>query len=422
MDNQELETIRAVTQKQIHDPKRLKLLELLDLLGTEAIEPLDRIAALASKIIDAPISLVSLITADSQIFKGMVGLGEPYATTRSTPLSHSFCQYVVGTDEPLITNDAREHPMLQGNLAIADLDVIAYLGMPLRAGEGQTLGSFCVIDTKPRDWTEREIEIMKDLAETVMTELTLRAEILEHKRSEKRNVELLLEIERRAMLDLFVQDFSHEFRTALSSIQSNTYMLHRSEDPLKRDRYTQQINESVAAITRLIDSMLLLTRIDNLDTGELHAVASLVACVQNAVDNLSNRIEQKSITILQELPADLPNVRGDQTYLKVAIEQLLMNAIAFSTEGNTIEITTIVGVDETSVDIINHREPIPEDIQEYIFQLFYREDPARSERGLGLGLPIAKRIMERYNGNLALVRSDAGSTVFRLTFTNVQTE
>jgi len=418
MKNLSLQDIRAQTQERLHDPERLNLMELLDLLGTESVEALDRMTQLASKIINAPISLVSLLDADRQLFKGMFGLPEPVASERFTPLSSSFCQYVVGTEEPLITNDARQHPLLQDNLAIKDLDVIAYLGIPLRVHDGPTLGSFCVIDTKPREWTDNEIEIMRELANAVMTELELRTEIAEHKRSEEMNLQLRLEIERREMLNLFMQDFSHEFRTALSSISSKAYMLHRNEDTAQKDRLYQQIEQNVQAVTRLIESMKLLTQIDNMDTGQLRATARLTECLQYASEKLADRAEQKSVTIQLDIPAEIPLVKGDQQYITTAIEQLVSNAITFSSEGGTVEITAITGADETSVDIINHGNHIPEEVQKYIFQLFYREDPARTERGLGLGLPIAKRIMERYQGTLELVRSDTISTVFRMTFSN----
>jgi GAF domain-containing protein len=60
------------------------------------------------------------------------------------------------------------------NLAIPELGVVAYAGMPLTTPDGQTLGSFCAIDTQPREWTEEEIEILQELATSAMTEVELR--------------------------------------------------------------------------------------------------------------------------------------------------------------------------------------------------------------------------------------------------------
>ena len=70
--------------------------------------------------------------------------------------------------------DALADPRLRDNLAVRDLDVRAYAGVPLTTSGGHTLGSFCVIDTQPRDWTEEEIATLRTLADSVQTEIELR--------------------------------------------------------------------------------------------------------------------------------------------------------------------------------------------------------------------------------------------------------
>lgn len=167
------------------DPNRLDVLNQLELLDAPAEEAFDRLTRLASKIIDAPVSLISLVDADRQFFKSLFGLPEPLASERETPLSHSFCKHVVATQEPLIVADAREHPILKDNLAVSELNVISYLGMPLTTNDGVGLGSFCVIDDKHREWTEREIEIVRELALSTMTEIELRAQIRERESVEE---------------------------------------------------------------------------------------------------------------------------------------------------------------------------------------------------------------------------------------------
>jgi GAF domain-containing protein len=98
---------------------------------------------------------VSLVDADRQFFKSALGLPEPWATRRETPLSHSFCQHVVATGAPLRVEDARDHSLVCDNLAIPELGVVAYLGMPLATADGQVLGSLCAIDTEPRTGPRR---------------------------------------------------------------------------------------------------------------------------------------------------------------------------------------------------------------------------------------------------------------------------
>jgi len=159
------------------DPARLFALERLDLLDSPPEPAYDRLTRLASRLLNVPVALISLVDHDRQFFKSQVGLAEPWATSRQTPLSHSFCQHVVKQQAPLVIEDARDHPLVANNLAIPDLGVIAYAGMPLRAPTGETIGACCAIDTEPRIWSAEELAILEDLSQAVMAEITLRDKI-----------------------------------------------------------------------------------------------------------------------------------------------------------------------------------------------------------------------------------------------------
>ena len=158
------------------DPARLDALRAADLLDGGSEVAFDRFTRLAAVVLNAPVALVSLVDADRQFFKSCVGLPEPWASTRQTPLSHSFCQHAVTSREPLVVEDARQHPLVKDNHAIRDLGVVAYLGVPLITSGGHALGSFCVIDSQPRRWTEREVGVVRDLTAAVVTEIELRAQ------------------------------------------------------------------------------------------------------------------------------------------------------------------------------------------------------------------------------------------------------
>ncbi|MBI1279170.1 MAG: PAS domain S-box protein [Anaerolineaceae bacterium] len=168
----------------IQDTNRLKALRNLCLLDTPADPAFDRLTKLVTRILHVPVALVVLVDANRQFFKSQVGVPEPWATMRETPLSHSFCQHVVATGDPLIIENARKHDLVYDNLAIRDLDVISYAGIPLKLDTGEVVGSFCAIDSQPRTWTDSDISILIDLAASVMTEIELRTELRERERIE----------------------------------------------------------------------------------------------------------------------------------------------------------------------------------------------------------------------------------------------
>lgn len=165
-------------------PERLEALARTGLMDSPVEETFDRLARYAADTVNAPGAIISLVASDRQFLKSQRGLPEPWATARQTPLSHSFCQYVVASGEPLIIGDARTHPLGQGNLAPDDLGVIAYAGVPLTDGEGHVLGSLCAVDGRPRTWTPAEVDVLEEIGQVVSTEINVRMAAREAVREE----------------------------------------------------------------------------------------------------------------------------------------------------------------------------------------------------------------------------------------------
>jgi GAF domain-containing protein len=158
----------------VQDPARLQALRDSGLLGVREDPAFDRLTRLATRLLGAPIALVSLVAADRQVFASCTGLDEPWATDRSTPLSDSFCRHAVASREPLVVEDAPEHPVLRDLGLVRGGHIVAYAGIPLIDPDGHALGTLCVFDTRPRAWTEDEVQTLADLARSVLTEIELR--------------------------------------------------------------------------------------------------------------------------------------------------------------------------------------------------------------------------------------------------------
>jgi GAF domain-containing protein len=158
--------------RAVSDGGRLAALHRTELLDSAPDERFDGLARIAAKVVHAPVAMVSLVDEDRQFFKSCVGLTkEPWASARETPLSHSFCKHAVASRRPLIVDDAREDPSLRDNLAIRDLDVIAYAGIPLIGSDGHALGTLCVVDHRPRHWRAEETALLQEIANTVVAQI-----------------------------------------------------------------------------------------------------------------------------------------------------------------------------------------------------------------------------------------------------------
>src|SRR5688572_11040001 len=154
--------------------ERLAALARTALLDTPPEEAFDRLTRMAARLLGAPVSLITLVGDERQFFKSAMGLPEPWASRRSTPLSHSFCRELAVSGQPLIVEDTRRHPVLRTNPAVREFGWIAYAGVPLVTRNGWVVGSFSVVDGMPRLWSERDLTLLRDLAACAASEIELR--------------------------------------------------------------------------------------------------------------------------------------------------------------------------------------------------------------------------------------------------------
>jgi GAF domain-containing protein len=147
--------------------RRLQALNDYAILNTPPHPAFDSLTAAATLALDAPIGLVSLIDAERQWFKSVIGL-----ELTETPRTLSFCEHATGGGGTLAVRDARDDPRFAGNPLVTGAPFIrAYAGAPLIDSEGFGLGALCVIDTRPRDFPARELDILSHLAEAAMIAL-----------------------------------------------------------------------------------------------------------------------------------------------------------------------------------------------------------------------------------------------------------
>jgi GAF domain-containing protein len=143
-------------------------------LPAGAVPSLDELCLRTAERVGSPVALISLVDTEGQALPGAFGLAEPWASERWTPLTHSFCQHVVTSGKPFVVANAHDDPVVAKNLAVMELGVIAYAGVPLRAGDdGQVVGALCAIDHKPRVWSDEQVEELRTLSVEVAEQLGL---------------------------------------------------------------------------------------------------------------------------------------------------------------------------------------------------------------------------------------------------------
>jgi PAS domain S-box-containing protein len=151
------------------ESQRLSALRASNLLDTPPEERFDRITHLAAQLFDVPIALVSLVDKDRQWFKSCYGLG-----VRETGRDISFCGHAILNPQTLVVENAMDDERFADNPLVADEPGICfYAGAPLVDQSGYRLGTLCLIDRKPRRFSEEDEENLRNLADMVERELQL---------------------------------------------------------------------------------------------------------------------------------------------------------------------------------------------------------------------------------------------------------
>ncbi|WP_412069410.1 PAS domain-containing protein [Rubrivirga sp. IMCC43871] len=126
----------------------------------------DRTCQLATRLLGAPTSLVTLVEPGRQVYKGAAGVPETFDAARETWLDDSPCQHVAATGRPLVVDSGRPSDRAHPGQA--------YLGVPLRSAGGEVLGALCAIDALPRTWTDDDLATLVELAEVLADSMAYR--------------------------------------------------------------------------------------------------------------------------------------------------------------------------------------------------------------------------------------------------------
>lgn len=330
----------VATRAALADEGRLAALRRTGLLDTPPEETFDRLTRLVCRLLGVPVALVSLVDADRQFFKSVVGLPEPWLKLRQTSLLHSFCQHVVATGQPLMIQDASRHPLVSGNLAVPDLGVLAYLGMPLATADGHVLGSLCAIHTEPRTWTPGDAAALRDLAALTMSEVTLRrlalaleAELRQETTAREATRAWQAQARRLEALRELGSSVAHDFANVMQAVQSGVRL---AAARLGRDAATaQHLLALVSDVTRrggsLSERFFAFVR-----RGELRAEPVDVAAL---LERLGNELIQTlggPLRIRVDAGSNLPPALVDPEELTAVLTSLATTARDAMPEGGTL--------------------------------------------------------------------------------------
>jgi signal transduction histidine kinase len=388
-DSDPLDQLSAPGAFALSDPTRLAVLGVTGLLDSPPEESFDRLTRFAAEFLEAPVALLNLVDDHRQFETSCVAPAH-WPDSREAPLADSYCKWTIIERRPVVIRDARLDPRVQDSAFLRDLNLVAYLGIPLILSNGYALGTLCIADFQPRDWTDRQVKMLSDLAASAVTELELRLDAAERRQLTR-------------LKDEFVSIVSHELRTPLTSIRGSLGLLAsgRLDGTPQARRMLEIAAQNSDRLVRLINDML---DLDRLQSGRLELnparadVARLVEQSVHAVEGAANEVQ---VTLEARVHPGL-DVWADPDRVVQVLVNLLSNAAKFSPPGAAVEVIAEDRGEQALFQVRDRGRGIPGDKLEAIFERFRQVDSsdARDKGGTGLGLAICRSIVQQHGGRI----------------------
>ena len=213
----------------------------------------------------------------------------------------------------------------------------------------------------------------------------------------------------------FIADASHELKTPLTIINTNTdVLLSNSEDTIhNQSKWLHYIKSETERMTRLTNDLLYLTEMDDSRASMIYSKFNMSEAVENIILTMEAVIFEKHISLHYDIEPNL-TVQGNNEQMKQVAMILLDNAVKYTNPKGTVTLTLKKQYNDVILSVTNTGEGIAAEHLTNIFDRFYRTDASRVRKqgGYGLGLAIAKSIVEQHKGKI-YAKSVAGeSTTF----------
>lgn len=392
-------------EKPFNENERLEELYKYQILDTPYEKEFDELVQLASQICDIPISLITLVDKERQWFKASVGVD-----VRETPRDVSFCAHAIHDDKALIIRDALEDERFVNNPLVQDQPNIRfYAGVPLISPKGYRMGTLCVIDTRPRDLSDEQINALEVLSRQVSKQMDLMlannrlAESLEKVEQQNHELEKLNRTNNKLLSVI-----SHDLRSPFTTMSGFLDLIE--QDALSGEEIlssTKGLKNLLVSSTDLLEN-LIQWGISRISSDELDLQSVNLFKVTNEIFADLKPVANKKGNELENLIPDNMELEVDSVMLRFIIRNLTQNAIKFTENGN-ISVSADEYPEYHRISVRdNGRGMIPEH-QSGLFNWEKRLSTkgTSGEKGSGLGLLLCKDFVENHKGEIK-VKSKAG--------------
>jgi len=378
----------------VDETERLIELRELHLLDMPPDPHLLDVARVAAQQCATPMAGITVV--DDEHWHCLAGIG---VDVFRAPREVSMCAHTICRPDLLEVNNARADPRFADNPYVAAGVVRFYAGVPLVTDAGHALGALCVGDRVPRRLTGAQRDLLTVLARLVTAWLTAASTATTPPAvADPRLHEL------DAMKDEILTLVSHELRTPIASIQSSLELLAEIDTltPQAAARILPPLRRNATRLLDTLDQLLLAARLSTSHLQIPATVVDLAELAAHAATRAAAAAARRNVRIVVRSVGPVA-VLGDHALLGKAIAQMLANAIVHGPPDSEVSI-------ETSADplptlaVTDAGQGLPAHEQHTVFRPFDKTEATRRQHapGLGLGLTIAKAIINAHGGTITL--------------------
>jgi signal transduction histidine kinase len=338
----------------------------------------------------------------------VAGVGAEVVFSRGSrqPVGHTLLDEILRTGQTVYREDMTVARYSEER-EFGELGLRSRIAAPLLHGP-RAFGMISLVRREPSGFNTQELELVGLLGRLVASAVqNIRAY-----EAERNTVEELRRLS--ALRADFVSLVSHELRAPMASVVGSAQTLRqrwRELNPDQRESFLALISSETARLAALVADVLDTSRIDAGTFTYRFADVDLGALVRDSVAGLS--LTQEEVSVVADVHSELPSVRGDRDRLQQVLTNLLDNAVKFSPAGEEVRVSAFQQDSRVRIEVSDRGPGVPPDQQRLIFEKFGRGKTAGSPGtpGTGLGLYIARSIVEAHGGVLEVSSGpDAGAT------------
>ena len=363
---------------------------------------LERAVRISAEVIGARYAAIGVVASDGQTIEHFTTHGidsELAAKIGKPPRFHGILDTMMRESVPIRLPDLTKHPDYRG-MPAHHPPMRSFLGVPIFGNRGVLGNLYLAEKIGGEAFTAEDEDIAILLAGKT-------AAAVDNARHHEESARLLAEVQQlQRTRERFFAMVNHELRNALAAVYGWSEMLVRKKDPATVPRAAFEIMDSAQEAVALINDLLDLSRLDEDRLKPIIKAAEPISIASRSMRRVTPAAELKHITLRLAAPPQLPTCETDASRLEQILINLLSNAIKYSPERSLVRVSIAEQRGRIIYRVEDEGPGVAAHDAERIFDIYVTK-PDEETRGLGLGLPLSRRLARLLGGELSAV-TDAG--------------